>query len=245
SGNHAQALALAAKLLNVSCTVVMPSNSSKIKIEATKGYGAEVVMCGPSLSDRKETADELVSRHGYVLVHPYDNDDIIAGAGTSAYELIKDVESLDYIFCPVGGGGLISGTSIAAKALLPKTMVIGCEPEKANDACRSFKSGELVPNLCIDTIADGLRTSLCPRTFGIIRENVDDIICVSEEAIIYAMRFFWERMKLVVEPSGAVSLAALLSKKIDVGNRKVGVIASGGNVDLSGFFRELRQVSSG
>jgi threonine dehydratase len=239
SGNHAQALALAAKLLKIPCVIVMPDNSAKVKVEATKGYGAEVVMCGPRLEDRENTTEKLINEHGYVLIHPYDNENIIAGAGTACYELVKEVVNLDLVVCPIGGGGLISGTSIAAKGLLPEVKVIGCEPERADDAYRSFTSGELVPNTSIDTIADGLRTSLSERTFGYIKKYVDSIITVSEQEIIYAMRFLWERLKIVVEPSGAVSLAGLLAKKVDVKNKKVGVIISGGNIDLEMFFNKF------
>ncbi len=236
SGNHAQALALVSKLFNLPCVVVMPSNSSGVKMEAVKGYQGEIVICGPTPKDRIKTTRELIARNGYTLVHPYDNDNTIAGAGTAAYELVKQIEDLDYIFCPIGGGGLISGTSIAAKGLLDRVKIIGVEPEIANDAYLSFTSGKLVPNKRFDTIADGLRTSLCERTFNIIRKNVDDIILVSEEEIVNAMRFLWERAKLVVEPSGAVSLAGLLKGEIDVKGSRVGVILSGGNVDLEGFF---------
>jgi threonine dehydratase len=238
SGNHAQALALAAKLSSIPCVIVMPENSTKVKIDATKGYGAQVVMCGPKLEDRENTTQELIDKHGYTLIHPYDNENIIAGAGTACYELIQEVGELDFVFCPIGGGGLISGTSIAAKGLLPNVKVIGCEPEKANDAYRSFTSGHLVPNTSIDTIADGLRTSLSERTFGYIINNVDQIITVTEEEIIDAMRFLWERLKIVVEPSGAVSLAGILTKKIDIENKKVGIIISGGNIDLESFFKQ-------
>lgn len=238
SGNHAQALAMVSRLFEVPCTVVMPSNSSKIKMEAVKGYGAKIVLCEPTPSDREETTNQLIDENGYTLVHPYDNENTIAGAGTCAYELIKQVKELDYIFCPIGGGGLISGTSIALKGLLPKTKVIGVEPELANDAYLSYTTGNLVPNTCFDTIADGLRTSLCERTFGFIKKNVDNIILVSEDEIINAMRFLWERMKLVIEPSGAVSLAGLLKGEIDVKETNVGVILSGGNVDLTEFFNQ-------
>lgn len=236
SGNHAQALALTARLFNIPCVVVMPSNSSKVKMDAVKGYGAKIVMCGIGPNDRVETTKKLISENGYTLIHPYDNDNVIAGAGTATYELIKEVKSLDYIFCPIGGGGLISGTSIAVKGLLPKAKIIGVEPEKANDAYLSFASGKLVPKVSHDTIADGLRTSLSQKTFDIIRKNVDEIVLVSEEEIVKTMRFLWERMKLVVEPSGAVSLAGLLKGKVNVNENRIGVILSGGNVDLESFF---------
>lgn len=237
SGNHAQALALVSKLFEIPCTVVMPSNSAKVKVEAVRGYGAEIIMCGPTPKDRAETTQSIINEKGYTLIHPYDNDNTIAGAGTCAYELIEQVKELDHIFCPIGGGGLISGTSIAVKGLLSKAKVIGVEPELANDAYLSFTSGELVPNKRFDTIADGLRTSLCERTFSIIKKNVDKIVLVSEKEILEAMRFLWERMKLVVEPSAAVSLAGLLKGEVEVRNCGVGVILSGGNVDLNEFFK--------
>ena len=240
SGNHGQALALAARLFDARCVVVMPSNSSKVKIKAVKGYGAEIVMCGVDPKERAKTTKQLMAEKGYTLIHPYDNDNVIAGAGTAAYELIKQVKTLDYIFCPIGGGGLISGTSIAVKSLLPKSKIIGVEPKNANDAYLSFTTGKLVENVSSDTIADGLRTSLSQKTFDIIRQNVNEILLVSEEEIIEAMRFLWERMKLVVEPSGAVSLAGLLKGEVDVNKGKVGVILSGGNIDLENFFENYR-----
>ncbi len=239
SGNHAQALALAAKLLDVPCVIVMPENSAPVKINATKGYGAEVIKCGPKLEDREATTSKLIDERGCLLIHQYDNDNIIAGAGTVAYELIQDPVALDLIFCPIGGGGLISGTSIAAKGMLDEVKVIGTEPKNADDAYRSFNSGKLVPNTSIDTIADGLRTSLSERTFKIIQQNVDQIITVDEQDIVEAMRFIWERMKLVIEPSGAVPLAGLLTKQLDVKDKRVGIILSGGNIDLEKFFQHF------
>jgi threonine dehydratase len=237
SGNHAQALALGARLYDIPCVVVMPKNSSQVKIDAAKGYGAKIVMCEPSLKAREKTTQELIRNIGYTLIHPYNNDNVIAGAGTAAHELISEVKELDFIFCPVGGGGLISGTSIAAKGILSEVKVIGVEPELANDAYKSFTTGKLVPNVNVETVADGLRTSLSKRTFDIIRRYVDEIVLVSEKEIIETMRFLWERMKLVVEPSGAVSLAGLLSGKVNVKECRIGAILSGGNVDLEGFFK--------
>jgi threonine dehydratase len=237
SGNHAQALALCARLFEIPCVVVMPSNSSLVKIDAARGYGAEIIMCEPTLEAREKTTQELTKENGYILIHPYNNDNVIAGAGTAAYELISQVKELDFIFCPIGGGGLISGTSIAAKGLLSGVKVIGVEPELANDAYISFTTGKLVPNVNCETVADGLRTSLSERTFNIIRKNVDEIVLVSEKEIIDTMRFLWERMKLIVEPSGAVSLAGLLSGKMNIKEGRIGVILSGGNVDLDGFFK--------
>jgi threonine dehydratase len=239
SGNHAQALALAASLAGVKVIIVMPETAPNVKKEATKGYGAKVVFCKPTLDARESTTNALIKEHGYTLIHPYDNDNVIAGAGTAAYELIKEVKSLDFMFCPVGGGGLLSGTSIATKCLLPKSKVIGVEPEKADDAFRSFRDNKLYTSTNPKTIADGLLTALSERTFTIIRKNVDEIITVTEKEIVDAMKFLWVRMKLVVEPSGAVSLAGLMKSEDKIKNRKVGVILSGGNIDLEEFFNNF------
>jgi threonine dehydratase len=238
SGNHAQALALASSKLGVRCTVVMPSSSPAVKMEATKGYGAEVVLCEPTLASRQRTAAALIEKHGYTLIHPYDNPNIIAGAGTAAFELIKEVGSLDAVFAPVGGGGLLSGTSIATKGLLPEADVIAGEPKGADDAYRSFTTGEIHRSVNPNTIADGLLTSLSELTFSIIQRNVDRIVTVSDKEIVEAMRLLWERMKIVVEPSGAVSLAALLQICDQLKGRRIGVILSGGNVDLELFFSQ-------
>ena len=241
SGNHAQALALAAKLLGVEAVIVMPSNAAPIKVAATKGYGAKIVFCGSHPADREKTVLPLIEKHGYILIHPYNDLKIIAGAGTAAYESVKEVGELDYVFCPIGGGGLISGTAVATKGLLPSSKIIGVEPEKADDAYQSLKAGKIVPVKSPNTIADGLRTSLGNNTFRIIRDKVDQIITISEEEIVDAMQFVWERMKLVVEPSGAVSLAGVLSKRVDLRSKRVGIIISGGNIDLTDFFAEIRQ----
>ena len=236
SGNHAQAVALASSLLGVKSVIVMPENAPPVKIDATRGYGAEIVRCASNVKAREETCQNLVDKHGYTLVHPYDDDQVIAGAGTAALELIKEVGDLDYMFCPVGGGGLLSGTSVATKGLCPDSKVIAVEPERADDAYRSFKDGKLYPSAYPDTIADGLRTSLSKRTFKIIRENVDEIITVSEKEIIDAMKFLWMRMKIVVEPSGAVPIAGVIKMARSIKNKKIGVIISGGNIDLDDFF---------
>jgi len=236
SGNHAQALSLAASTMGIKATIVMPRTSSKVKMDATRSYGAEVVLCEPTLESRERITNEIIEKRGQVLVHPYDNPQIIAGAGTAALELIKEVGALDYIFAPVGGGGLASGTALATKGLCPEANVIAVEPKGADDAYRSFKSGKLHLSVNPITIADGLVTSLCKLTFGIIREHVDDIVTVVDAEIVEAMRILWERMKLVVEPSGAVSLAGLLALNSQIDNKRVGVVISGGNVDLAGFF---------
>jgi threonine dehydratase len=239
SGNHAQALALAARLSSVGAVVVMPEGAPGVKVRATRGYGAEVVFCENSLSSRIETTDGLISRFGYTLVHPYDNDAVIAGAGTAALELWEQTGGVDILVCPVGGGGLVSGSAVASKGMDGRASVIAAEPERADDAYRSLAAGRIEKNLSTDTIADGLRTTLCERTFEVIRQYVDTIVTVSEPRIVEAMRFLWERMKLVVEPSGAVSLAGILADKIPVKGKRVGVIISGGNVDLDDYFAVL------
>lgn len=239
SGNHAQALALAARLSSVAAVVVMPEGAPGVKVRATRGYGAEVVFCENTLASRIETTDGLISRFGYTLVHPYDNDAVIAGAGTAALELWEQTGGVDILVCPVGGGGLVSGSAVAVKGKDERTAVFAAEPEGADDAYRSLAAGRLVKDLVPDTIADGLRTTLCERTFEIIRCRVDAIRTVSDSEIVGAMRFAWERMKLVVEPSGAVSLAGILADKIPVKGKRVGVIISGGNVDLDDYFEVL------
>jgi len=242
SGNHAQALSLAAQLLGVKAVVVMPKNSPQVKVNATRDtYGAEVVFCENTVESRHETTEKLIAEHGYTLIHPYDNDRVVAGAGTAALELLQDHSALEIIVAPVGGGGLLSGTSIAAKGVNPNIQVYGVEPRLVDDAYRSFRSGRLESNTRIDTIADGLRTNLSERTLGYIRRNVNDIVLVSEREILDAMRFLWERMKLVVEPSGAVSLAGILNGRIPVEGKRIGVIVSGGNIDIEGFFTLLAQ----
>lgn len=239
SGNHAQALALAASILGVKATIVMPENSPKVKVDATRGYGAEIVFCENSVESRAKVAGELTEKHGFTLVHPYNDERIIAGAGTAALELMQEVDALDYVFAPVGGGGLVSGTAITVKAMKPDAKVIAVEPKNADDAYRSFREGRIFPSINPDTIADGLRTQLGEVTFRIIIEYVDDIITVTEQEILDAMRILWERMKLVVEPSGAVSLAGVFKMKEALKGKRVGVIISGGNVDVSTFFESL------
>jgi threonine dehydratase len=238
SGNHAQAVALASKILGIKSTIVMPKNAPKVKVDATRDYGAKIVFCENNVESRESNCRALMNKYGYTLIHPYDDYQIIAGAGTAAFELLKDVEKLDYIYCPVGGGGLLSGTSIATKGFSPDSKVIAVEPEKADDAYKSFKNKKLYPSNYPNTIADGLRTSLSDKTFKIIIQNVDEIITVTEEEIIDAMKFLWTRMKLIVEPSGAVPLAGVLKKSRLYKNKRVGVIISGGNIDLDWFFKK-------
>jgi len=241
SGNHAQAVALAASLLGIKATIVMPRGAPINKINATKSYGAKIVFCENSLESRIKTAEEIIKDQKLILIHPFDNDDIINGQGTAAYELIKEIGSLDIVITPLGGGGLLSGTALATKGLNQNTKVIGVEPTLADDALKSLKAGYIIPSTYPDTIADGLRTSLSERTFNIIRLHVDDIVTVTEVEIIEAMKFLWERMKIIIEPSGAVPLAAILSKKVPVENKKVGAILSGGNIDIEPFFQILEK----
>ncbi len=240
SGNHAQALALAAKILGIKAVVVMPENVSLAKAAATRSYGAEIVTCGSHPAEREKAVIPLIEKYSYTLIHPSNDPRIIAGAGTAAYELIRKVGTLDSVFCPVGGGGLLSGTTIATKSLLPHAKVVGVEPRNADDAFQSLKAGKIIRLENPETIADGLRTSLGSNTFRIIKENVDRIITVSEEEIVDAMQFLWERMKLIVEPSGAVSLAGVLSNQFDLASKRAGIIISGGNIDLTSFFDTIR-----
>ena len=232
SGNHAQAVARSAQALGVPAYIVMPETSPKIKVAATKGYGAEVIFCKNTQEARESTLKQVVQRTGATFIHPYDDYNVIAGQATASLELHEAVEDLDAIIAPIGGGGLMSGTALTTHYLRPEVEIFGAEPEIVNDAYRSFKSGKLCKNERIDTIADGLRTNLSEKTFGIIKENVNDIFTVSEEAIISAMRLTWERMKIIIEPSCAVPLAAILANPDRFKGKKTGVILSGGNVDL-------------
>jgi len=233
SGNHAAALALAARWRGIRAFVVMPDNAPAVKRDAVAGYGAEIVSCAPTLKAREETLGEVVRRTGAVFIPPYNDYGVIAGQGTAALELCEEVSHLDVVIAPVGGGGLVSGTAIAVSELCPGTRVIAAEPEGANDAYRSFHEGTIVPMKNPVTIADGLRTSLGDRTFPIIRRLVHDIVTVSEQDISEGMRFIWERMKIVVEPSAAVPFGAVLGNREAIPGRRIGIILSGGNVDLA------------
>jgi threonine dehydratase len=232
SGNHGAAVARAAKLRGVPAHIVMPSNSAKVKIRAVQGYGAELVFCEPTEESRECECAEVINRTGATLIHSFENEHVIAGQGTAAMEFLEDVPDLDVIMCPVGGGGLLSGTAIAAKSMRPQIKVIAAEPENADDAAQSFHSGHRVVTEKNFTIADGLRTNIGEPNFRIIQQYVDDIATVSEEAIISAMRAIWETMKIVIEPSSAVPYAAIQESKIDVGGKRVGIILTGGNIDL-------------
>ncbi len=232
SGNHAAALSLAARLRGVPAHVVMPRTSKAIKQAAVAGYGGEVVLCEPTLAAREATLEAVVAATGATVVHPYNDPMVIAGQGTAALELLEDVAGLDIVLAPVGGGGLLSGTAIAVSSLSPGTRVVAAEPAAADDAFRSLKEGRIVPSVDPRTIADGLLTSLGTLTFAVIRRLVAEIVTVSEEAIAAAMRHVWERMKIVIEPSSAVPLAALLEGSLRAPGRRIGIIVSGGNVDL-------------
>ncbi|MDA3930594.1 MAG: pyridoxal-phosphate dependent enzyme [Prolixibacteraceae bacterium] len=232
SGNHAAALALAAKLRGINAHVVMPSNAPEIKKKAVEEYGASITFCEPTLAARETTLKKVISETDATEIHPYNNFFVIAGQGTAAKELLEDSPLLDFLLCPVGGGGLLSGSSITSKHLSPLTKVIACEPAGADDAFRSFYGNQIYPSINPQTIADGLLTALGKLNYTIIKQNVDAVVTVSEEAIIAAMRLIWERMKIIVEPSSAVPLAALIENKIDVKGKKVGIILSGGNIDL-------------
>ena len=239
SGNHAAALALAARKKGIPCYVAMPENAPSVKIEAVKNYGAEITFCEPTLQSREDTLREIIRKTGAVFIHPFDNFDVISGQGTAAKEFLEEVPGLDILLVPVGGGGLLSGSSIAAKSIKPGIQVYGCEPANADDACRSFHSGTIHPSVKPITVADGLLTSLSELTFSIIRENTDDIYTVSEASILYAMRLIWQRMKIIIEPSSAVPVAVMLEHKNQFARKKVGIIISGGNCDLSNLpFRE-------
>ncbi|MCL1821826.1 MAG: pyridoxal-phosphate dependent enzyme [Prolixibacteraceae bacterium] len=235
SGNHAAALALAARLRGISAYIVMPRTSPEIKQKAVAGYGGIITLCEPTLQAREETLAQVVSATGAVEVHPYNNFHVIAGQGTAAKELIEDEGKFDMIIAPVGGGGLLSGTAISVKHFLPHCKIIAAEPAGADDAYRSFHTQKLIPSKNPQTIADGLLTSLGDRNFKIILGKVDDIVTVSEQGIVDAMRMVWERMKIIVEPSSAVPLAAIIEKKINTVGKKIGIIISGGNVDLNNF----------
>lgn len=233
SGNHAAALTLAAKLNQTKAYIVMPRTAPELKKKAVKSYGAEITFCEPTLKSREETAQKVIDKTGAELIHPFNNYSIIAGQATAAMELINDYGKLDYILTPVGGGGLLSGTSLSVNYLSPKTKVIGCEPEGADDAFRSLRDGKIYPSENPQTICDGLLTSLGETTFNIIQKYVDEIITVDDEEIIKAMRLIWERMKIIVEPSSAVPLAVVMNNKNKFEDKLVGIILSGGNVDLN------------
>ena len=232
SGNHAAALSLAAKKQNAKAYIVMPNNAPKSKIEAVKSYGGIITFCEPTLVARESTLKTIVEETGATFIHPFDNPNIIEGQGTACLELLNEHKNLEIIIAPVGGGGLLSGTSIVAKGINKNIKVIAAEPKNADDAYKSFYQNKFIESINPNTIADGLLTSLSELTFSIIKKNVDEIITVSEEAIIFAMKLVWQRMKIIIEPSSAVALAVVLSNKEKFKNKNVGIIFSGGNVDF-------------
>ena len=243
SGNHGAAVACAAAWRGVPAWIVMPKNSSTVKIKAIEAYGGKIVFCEPKVSSRQEVCDRVQAETGAHLVHPYNDDRIIAGQATAAKELLEDIGDLDAVFAPVSGGGLLSGTCLGAKGIRPSVRIFGCEPERADDAYRSLTTGTLQSLESSDTIADGLRASLAPRTFAILRRRVERVLLVSEEEIISTARLVWERMKIIIEPSSAVAIAPPLKPGVvaslnlpprdDGSAPKLGIIFSGGNVDLS------------
>ncbi|HQV64392.1 MAG TPA: pyridoxal-phosphate dependent enzyme [Anaerolineales bacterium] len=233
SGNHAAALALAARMRGIPAYIVMPNNAPSVKKNAVAGYGGLITFCEPTLEARESTLDRIRLDTGATVVHPYNDERVITGQGTAALELLEDVPDLDVIIAPVGGGGLLSGTSIAAAEIKKGIRVIAGEPEMADDAFRSMQAGEIIPSKNPKTIADGLLTSLGTLTFPIIQKNVEQIVTVSEAGIIESMKYVWERAKIIIEPSSAVAIGVLWEQKIDLSGLKVGVIISGGNVDLA------------
>jgi threonine dehydratase len=232
SGNHGAALARAAKLRGIPAHIVMPSNSAKVKVRAVESYGAHIVFCETTEAARESACADVIAKTGATLIHSFENEDVIAGQGTAAVELLEDVPDVDLVICPVGGGGLLCGTAVAAKSMRPKVKVVAAEPANVDDTAQSFRAGRRIYTKKRFTIADGLRTNVGAPNFPIIQRYVDDIVTVSEEAIVLAMRTIWETMKIVIEPSAAVPYAAILESKIDIGGKRVGIILTGGNVDL-------------
>lgn len=232
SGNHAAALCLAAVNRGVSAQIVMPHNSSRVKIEAVKRLGGKITFCEPTIIAREAGVEEIVQRTGAVLVHPYNDKHVIAGQGTVALEFLNEQPELDALLAPIGGGGLLSGCAIIAKNIKPDIFVCGVEPEQANDAARSWKSGKMQTNISVDTVADGLRGQLGQLAFQIFNQTLDDVIEVSEADIIAAMRLIWGELKIVIEPSSAVAVAGLINHRSRIRGDRVGIVISGGNVDL-------------
>ena len=235
SGNHAQAVAYAAMKRNIPAYIVMPRNAPKVKIQAVEGYNAKITLCEPTLKARRETLEKIAKKTGAYVVHPFNEPKVIAGQGTSAMEMIEDIGDLDAICAPIGGGGLMSGTCIAARSMLPNVRLFGAEPKGADDAYQSLKKGKLIPQENPNTICDGLLTSMGENTWNILKDHLEDIITVSDEEVVTAMKLIWERMKIIIEPSCATPLAAVLTPKF----RKlenietIGIILTGGNVDLA------------
>ena len=234
SGNHAQAVALSGRLLEIPTTIIMPDDAPQVKLDATRGYGAEVVLYDRAESHREDLAQEFADERGLAIVPPYDHPHIVAGQGTAAKELFEEVGELDYLLVPCGGGGLLSGSAISARQLSPHCQIIGVEPEAGDDGCRSFRTGTLQTAENPDTIADGARTrSLSELTLSIIRKRVDDMMTATDDELVATMYFLWERLKIVVEPTGVLGLAPIFHTRLDLSDRRIGVILSGGNVDLA------------
>ncbi len=232
SGNHAQGVALAASLFGIKAVVVMPHDSVALKVEGTKSYGAEVVFCGNTTDDRERVTAELIAQFGYTLIHPYNDERLIAGQGTMVLEIFQDIKELDYLFVPIGGGGLIAGCALAARNLFPQIKIIGVETDGANDCYQSFRAKKIIKLQSTNTIADGMRTlSVGPINFNIILRCVDDVITIADNDILPMMKFFFERMKIVVEPTGAVAPAAVMKNAAGIKGKKICAIISGGNVD--------------
>lgn len=232
SGNHGAALAKAGQIRDIHVIVIMPHNSAKIKFEAVKSYGAEILTCEPDFDSREEALRVFISKTDATVIHPYNDERIIAGQGTVGIELMEETPGLDAVITPVSGGGLLSGVALAVKGMKPEAFVYGAEPEGADDAFQSFRAGKIIPNKTVNTIADGLRAQIGELTFPIIQKTVSGIITLTEVEIIDAMRIIWERMKIIVEPSSSIALAAVLKEKQLFQGKKVGIILSGGNVDL-------------
>ena len=241
SGNHAAALARAARLRGIPAYIVMPSNSSKAKIRNVEAYGGRITLCDPTTQAREETCVRIIAETGAAMIHPFTNERVMAGQGTAVLELLEEVPDLDLILCPVGGGGLLAGTATAAKAVRPAIKVIAVEPAGAGDAARSFAAGHIIPLEHAATIADGLRATMGEPNFAVMQRLVSGVATVSEEAIIAGMRQLWETLKIVVEPSGAVPYAALLENNLSVTGQRVGLILTGGNVDLDALPWMMKQ----
>ena len=235
SGNHAQAVAFSAMKRGITSYIVMPNNVPDVKLDAVKGYGANITLCEPTLEARKKTLDEIAKKTGAQVVHPFNNPNVIAGQGTAALEMIEDLGTLDAIIAPIGGGGLMSGTCIATRNLLPEAKLFGAEPAGADDAYHSLKQGKIIPQTNPDTICDGLLTSLGEYTWNILKDHLEAIYTVTDDEVINAMRLVWERMKIIIEPSSATAVAVVLKSEFKAlkGLEKVGIILTGGNVELS------------
>ena len=235
SGNHAQAVAYSAQKRGIPAYIVMPDNSPDVKLNAVKGYGANVTLCEPTLEARRTTLDEIAKKTGAAVIHPFNNPNVIAGQGTAALELIEEIGALDAVIAPIGGGGLMSGTCITTRSLLPKAKLFGAEPKGADDAYRSLKEGKMLPQENPNTICDGLLTSMGENTWNILKDHLNDIYTVSDDEVIKAMKLIWERMKIIIEPSCATPVAVVMGTEFKQlkGIEKIGIILTGGNIDLS------------